>query len=225
MEPLHRLFRKAQELGMLSTISDGCDMFRMSLYADDVAVFIKPTKHDLEVTNYILSIFTEASGLTTNLDKTQFYPIRCGQANLDFLAQNNMSLSCFPCTYLGLPLHTKKLPTSILQSLIQKIANRLPGWKRNFLTYPGRELLVKSVLSTMPTYFLTVFKMPKWGLCKIDRFRRSFLWKEEDPEHVKGGHCLVNWQACTRPKNMGGLGIKDLDKFSRALRLRWLWHH
>jgi hypothetical protein len=72
MEPVHRLFRKAQELGMLSTISDGCDMFRMSLYADDVAVFIKPTKHDLEVTNCILSIFTEASGLTTNLDKTQF---------------------------------------------------------------------------------------------------------------------------------------------------------
>jgi hypothetical protein len=22
----------------------------------------------------------------------------------------------------------------------------------------------------------------------------------------------------------GGLGIKDLDKFGRALRLRWLWH-
>lgn len=27
-----------------------------------------------------------------------------------------------------------------------------------------------------------------------------------------------------RPKLWGELGIKDLDKFGRALRLRWMWH-
>jgi hypothetical protein len=112
----------------------------------------------------------------------------------------------------------------MLQPVIDKVGYRLPAWKNNFFSYPGREMLVKSVLSALPTYFLSMHKMPKWGFSKIDRIRRSFFWRGEDPDKVKGGHCLVNWQICTRPKKWGGLGIKDLSKFNRALRLRWLWH-
>jgi hypothetical protein len=37
MEPLHRLFKKAQDLGLLGNRSSSCVTFRMSLYADDVA--------------------------------------------------------------------------------------------------------------------------------------------------------------------------------------------
>jgi hypothetical protein len=63
----------------------------------------------------------------------------------------------------------------MLQPVIEKIGNSLPGWKKNFLSYLGRELLVKYVLSAMPSYFLRVHKMIVWGFSKIDRFRMSFL--------------------------------------------------
>jgi hypothetical protein len=64
----------------------------------------------------------------------------------------------------------------------------------------------------MPTFFLIVFKMKKWAIAKIDKYRRAFLWRGHDVDNVKGGggHCLVNWQQCMRPKKLGGLGIKDL---------------
>jgi hypothetical protein len=74
MEPLHRLFKKAQEQGILQQLSNGCDTFRVSLYADDVAIFINPTSHDLQVTTTILSIFAYASGLKNKFAKNQGVP-------------------------------------------------------------------------------------------------------------------------------------------------------
>jgi hypothetical protein len=127
MAPLSRLFIKAQEVGLLQRISSGCDNFRMALYADDATLFIKPTKKEFEVTKSILQIFEDTSGLASNMAKIEFYLIRCAQANLDFLFQGGSILSDFTCTYLGLPLYFKKPTREMLQSMIQKIAKRLPG--------------------------------------------------------------------------------------------------
>jgi hypothetical protein len=108
-------------------------------------------------------------------------------------------ISSFPCKYLGLPLHFKKPTKEIMQHVVQKIAVRLPRWKRTFFSYPTREQLVKYVLTSMPTFFLTIHKMQKWPFAKIDKFRRRFLWRGQHPDNVSGGHCLVNWQTCLRP--------------------------
>jgi hypothetical protein len=190
MEPLHRLFKRAQELGMLTKIGKCCD--RISMYADDDVVFIRPTEHGLSVSNHILVIFAEASGLIINLGKTEFYLIQCGRTDLSFLTSRNLAISAFPYKYLGLPLHYKKPSRAMLQHIIQKIGNRLSDWKRNLFTYPGREVLVKIVLTAMPTFFLTVFKMRKWAISRIDKFRRGFLWKGHDGDNIRVGHCLLN---------------------------------
>jgi hypothetical protein len=73
----------------------------------------------------------------------------------------------------------------------------------------------------MPTYHLTVFPLAARARRKIDKIRRSFLWKWE--ENANGGHCLVNWPITNRSKDLGGLGVPDLDRFGRALWLCWLW--
>jgi hypothetical protein len=224
MEPLHMLFKKAQDVGLFQKLSPLYDTFRVSLYDDDAVMFLNQDKKEMRVMKHIFKLFADASGLSTNLDKTQFFSIQCHNLDLGFLSTMNQSVHTFPCNYLGLPLNTRRLSRASPHPFIQKIGGRLPGWKRNFMTYFGRELLIRSVLSAMPTHLITAVKPPKWFISGIDKFRRGFLWRGKDPNQVRGGHFLINWRTCLRPKKWRGLGIKDIEKFSRALRLRWLWN-
>jgi hypothetical protein len=117
----------------------------------------------------------------------------------------------------------QKLRKIDVQPLLDKIGARLPGLKGRFLLSARRETLVKTVLSSQPIYHMTVFPELKWLIRRIDRMRRSFLWRGETLDKVYGGHSLVNWPTSCRSRNKGGLGILDLERFARALRLRWLW--
>jgi hypothetical protein len=86
----------------------------------------------------------------------------------------------------------------------------------------GRSVLVKSVLTSVVIYFITVLKVPIEVLNKIDGLRRAFLWAGCDK--VTGGKCKVNWDLVCKPKDRGGFGILNLQMFAMALHLRWLWH-
>jgi hypothetical protein len=71
VEPLHKLFQKAQHLGLLDKLSNGSDRFRDSLYVDDAVLFIKPTPKEVAISEFILDVFAQASGLVSN--KTDFF--------------------------------------------------------------------------------------------------------------------------------------------------------
>jgi hypothetical protein len=114
IEPLHLLFKKAQDQRILKKLPSVGDALKILLYADAAALFINPNEDDLHAINSILQFFVEASRLKTNLSKTQFYPIQCEDLNLDFIATMGHCLSNFPCIYLGLPLNTRKPSSSSL---------------------------------------------------------------------------------------------------------------
>jgi hypothetical protein len=60
---------------------------------------------------------------------------------MSFITENNLTLhvtiwGCPTATALQKPYKASLQPNSF----IQKIGNRIPGWKRNFLTNPRQEL-------------------------------------------------------------------------------------
>ena len=69
-------------------------------------------------------------------------------------------LSILPMTYLGLPLEAKFNSKLIWNTIIEKIERMLDGWKRMYPSKGGKLTLLKSTLSNLPTYFLSLFHIP-----------------------------------------------------------------
>jgi hypothetical protein len=110
MESLQQLIHLATTQGLLSPLNNRASTLRASLYADDAAVFVNPTKGDISIVAEILELFGRVSGLVTNRSKCAVYPIQCEGIDLSQVMEGfACPISSFPCTYLGLPLHYKHL--------------------------------------------------------------------------------------------------------------------
>lgn len=104
------------------------------------------------------------------------FPIHCEENDMAAITTAFPGRCCqFPCRYLGLPLCIGRTRRADEQLLIDKIGARLPGWKGRLLSKAGRLTLVNAVLSSIPTYHLTVFPLSKWAVKRIDRLPQFSL--------------------------------------------------
>ena len=124
-----------------------------------------------------------------------------------------------PMKYLGMPLGTSFKTASIWNPILEKIEKKLSGWKRLYLSKGGRLTLLKSTLSGLPTYYLSLFTIPVAVADRLERVQRNFLWGSSD-ECFK--HSLVAWENVCSPLEAGGLGVKNLVHFNLALLGKWL---
>ena len=81
--------------------------------------------------------------------------------NIGMLAD---SLDCrvgsLPLTYLGMPLGASYKAVAVWDPILEKMERRLAGWKKLYLSKRGHLTLLKSTLSSLPTYFLSLFTIP-----------------------------------------------------------------
>jgi len=77
MDVLNWMVTRASEAGLLQPLSTRPIQHRISLYADDVALFLRPAAADISLTLQLLNLFGDASGLKTNVQKSNVLPIQC----------------------------------------------------------------------------------------------------------------------------------------------------
>ncbi|GJR04269.1 RNA-directed DNA polymerase, eukaryota, reverse transcriptase zinc-binding domain protein [Tanacetum coccineum] len=68
------------------------------------------------------------------------------------------------------------------EDVVSKVSSRLSKWKLKTLSIEGRLTLIKSVLSSIPLYQMSIFKVPTKVLNTLESIRRNFFngieWKD-----------------------------------------------
>jgi hypothetical protein len=187
-----------------------------------VVLFIQPEETDIALTMDILHLFGVASGLKTNLQKSNVLSIRCEEQDFHVVQQQlPCALAVLPCKYLGLPLVITKLKKEHLQPIIDRMVDLLPGWKADLLTRAGRKVHAQFVRTATIIYLAMALDLPQWAHKAMDKIRLSYFWRGH--KEAKGGHCLVAQDKVWKPTDLGGLGIFNLILLGWALQAHWLW--
>lgn len=120
--------------------------------------------------------------------------------------------------YLRLPLGGNPRALSFCQPVLEKMTKRLCTWKRNYLSLGGHIALIKSTLSNLLTYYMSIFKAPVKVIKAIEKMQRDFLWElgENRKNH------LLSWEKVCWPVDKGGLGLGSITIRNDALLAKWL---
>ena len=146
------------------------------LFADDMILFCDTDEEQILHVRMLLLCFQAVTGLKVNVLKSEMVPI--GEVpNVYVLAEIlGCRIGCLPMTYFGMPLGASHKSPTVWNPILEKIECKLAGWKKMYLSKGGRLTLLKSTLSSLPTYYLSLFTIPMLVANKIERLQRDFLW-------------------------------------------------
>jgi hypothetical protein len=162
MEVLSRLLQKTVDGGFIRGFKVGSEertglAISHLLYVDDTIMFYDTDREQLLYIRLVLTCFEAITGLKVNLGKSEMVPVG-NVGNVGDLAE---ILCCkvgsLPMQYLGMPLGASFKAKSVWNPILEKMKRRLARWKLLYLSKGGRLTLLKSTLSSLPTYYLSLF--------------------------------------------------------------------
>ena len=179
VEGLNGIVRQANKKQLLEGISVGTKQIKVNMlqFADNTLFFCKPGVKNIVAIKSILRCYEIASGLKVNFHKSELGGIGIAE---DELKRSSIILNCgvikVPFKYLEICVGGNPRKKQFWEPIVNKIKNKLSLWKGRFLSFAGRVCLIKSVLTAIPLYYMSFFKLPTCVSEHIMRIQRKFLW-------------------------------------------------
>ncbi|GKB17441.1 RNA-directed DNA polymerase, eukaryota, reverse transcriptase zinc-binding domain protein [Tanacetum coccineum] len=144
-------------------------------FADDAIFVGKWDSLNIRTIVNVLKCFHLASGLKINFHKSKLMGIETRLEEVD-ATTTFMGCSIFttPFVHLGVKVGVAMSRIKSWDDGVAKVSSHLSKWKLKTLSIDGRLTLIKSVLTSIPLYHMSIFKVP-WGVLKLlESIRRNF---------------------------------------------------
>lgn len=104
--------------------------------------------------------------------------------------------------------------------IVEKFQAKLSKWKENTLSFGGRLTLCKSVLSSLGSFYFSLFKAPVKVIKRLERIRMRFF-RGGDMDSKK--KVWIAWDKTLTAIDKGVMGIGSLKAQNLALMGKWWW--
>ena len=124
----------------------------------------------------LLGIYEATSGQAINRPKTSLFFSTNTKPEVRRAIQQMMGARTIAnCEkYLELPMVCGKSKVNTFKELQEKITKRVMEWKEKLISKAGKEILVKTVAQAIPTYSMSLFKLPNAICDKINSLLSNY---------------------------------------------------
>lgn len=199
-----------------SGIQVGKSEHRISLFADDILLFMSNPMRSLKTTQDILMRFGQVSGLRINVQKTEIYPIQLGNATEQSLRREyKFKWVQEAMRYLGIwiPVNISLLKKFNYTKNHQDLKKLIKSWDHLTLTWADRLSIIKAIL--LPKFIFLFRTLPlKLSLKELKEWQRlllDFLWEKKRHR--------ISFTTLRKSKDKGGLQVPDLELYFAAANL------
>jgi len=138
-------------------------------FADDTIIIGDKCWLNVRTIRAVLLLLEEVSGLKVNFYKSMLTGVNISPTWLSEAASVlNCRFGSIPFMYLGLPIGGDGRKINFWKPVVDRIRARLFVWNNKFLSFGGRLVLLKSVPSSLPVYFLSFFKAPTGIISSVE---------------------------------------------------------
>ncbi len=193
--------------------------YKLSLYADDLILFISDPVVSVPIILSILNQFGKISGYKINFHKSELFPVNS--------LANNLTHSLFPFRwaaegfkYLGIFV-TKSLTGMYVSNFVPLLKNcesDMERWANLPFSLAGRISLIKMIV--LPKFLYLFQHIPiylkKKFFMDLDKRITSFLWGNKPAR--------INKTILQLPKNKGGLALPNFLHYYWACNIQKILH-